>query len=215
MLEYTCDQLFLNDTEVPDEEVKKALKAMDTRVSYELVSDSTLVDVWDALSWWIRWTIILPWSWWDIYKRYVDLAWFVVITVNPTRKLINMSPRWLVVCEEDRIKLRSLWDTVTFCDDVIASWTTVNWTFKCLPPNASNDWVISTLVLRSENQLKKWHKPKVKAWLTVEKEWWWYPRINTLSSLFLESKRGLLLQWREENYWWKFVTEIKNLFTLS
>lgn len=212
-----CDQLFLNDTGVPDEDVKRVLNTLPGKV--ELIWKDLLFSLTAKFSWSFKWAdkIILPWNWWEIFKDFVSIPKNVsIVSVTPKRILApwSLSPRWVDINLEDINTLGSIDrdSRVLIWDDVVASWSTINKLRKKLPQKVSESMRVLTLILRRDNQLKK--NIRIDAWVVVWREGGWFPWINTLSTLSCPSKSKLVLDWFERKYWEKFKTQIAELFSV-
>lgn len=207
-----CDQLFINDTSVSKEDLQLLLEKFGLN-QCSIISAQELKDVLWYLKPKLEWVdnLLLPWSWAQIFSNVLDIEISIWKPIDVKRKIEmwTMTPRGIEISETSNIVLQNLlWETIIW-DDVIASWTTMNWIFKRIWKWVSSFEAIS-LVLREQNQLNP--RIPITAWYSVSKKWWGYPRINTLSSLTDTNKSRLIAETRERQYWEKFVSWIFELF---
>lgn len=210
MYKILCDQLFVNDTDIPVEEVNAIINNLPLTAT-----QVTSQEIRESLSWFEKnienKSLLLPWEWSNIF---LDVLWLKEndwIQVKVSRKLAawSLSPRGITIDDTSLDLLKTIrWDVVIW-DDVIASWTTVNGLYKRMKSNIDSCEAL-VLVLRENNNINK--KIAVRSWLTVSKVWWWYPKINTLSSLFKSNKRDYLLSYWKSLYWDTFSDDMWNLF---
>lgn len=211
-----CNRLLVNDTSVDDTDI---LALVDSYAGWDGLFVENGFCLWESIAESVNCfveksdQIIIPGQSASIF---LNCSWVKipeskkVLLPSVKRKLQWLTPRGISMDEEDLETLGSLqWERVWIIDDVIASWTTINWLTKRAQQQNIEVYVLAA---RRANDLRRDVKDRVFSACTVDSLGNGRAAINTLSSLRDPIKWPRVLDMFWSAYWEKFREEIEKLF---
>lgn len=218
-MQIACDRLLINDSNIPDQEIRDCLWDDLPKNNIELING---FELWEKISDQLLVLsrtvdrILLPWFSVSIFLRCTGFLPPIDKTIflpSIKRILEGMTPRGISISDDDLAKLSecSSDEDILLLDDVIASGTTLNWISKRM---GKSDLRTATLIKREPNQLKSSLSQNVLSPCTVVPRTVKFPAINTLSSLRDPAKVDTILFGFRHFYGEQFASRIQGLFLI-